>query len=272
MKALLRIALWLAPGACLALFFLYPANAEPTPQTTAVNVTVVTAPPPSITMSEVPAPAPVPTTVHAVLTRGHERLELDLPEDGKVTADTADAIARMMRCPETGRTRRIAAGTLALLADVVARFPGHEIEIVSAVRGEPDRTRDGIKHSKHWDGHAIDLIVRGAKLSDVRDAMWKNHRDIGVGWYPEGGFIHIDYRPDTHDMAWTQPRRNADNQYNPRWSRLARDVDAESAALRANMKVLFDAGAKLAMVMPSLAEALGYRERETRTVHARHNS
>src|SRR5512143_4305377 len=111
MKPLLRIALWLAPGVCLALIFLYPANAEPTPQTTTVSVTVVMPQPPSIAATELPSPAPVPATVHAVLTRGHERLELDLPVDGKVTTDTADAIARMMRCPETGRTRRIAAGT-----------------------------------------------------------------------------------------------------------------------------------------------------------------
>jgi uncharacterized protein YcbK (DUF882 family) len=198
----------------------------------------------------------VPATVHIVLTRGQQRLELDLPVDGKVSAATAKELAVLMRCPVSGRTRRIATGTLALLADVGARFPGHEIEVVSAVRDEPERTRAGIKHSKHWDGHAIDLYVRGAKLSEVRDAMWKNHRDIGVGWYPEGGFIHIDYRPDVHDTAWTQPRLNADNHYNPRWSRVARESRAESAAWRANMKALVDTGATLATLVTSIAEAL----------------
>jgi len=170
---------------------------------------------------EPPAPSE-PATVHVVLIRGPQRLELELPIDGNVSADAADAIARIMRCPTSGRTRRIATGTLALLADVAVRFPGHEIEVVSAVRAEPERSRDGVKHSKHWSGHAIDLKVHGAKLSDVRDAMWKNHHDIGVGWYPVGGFIHIDYRPDIHDTAWTQPKPNADNIYHPRWARVAR--------------------------------------------------
>jgi uncharacterized protein YcbK (DUF882 family) len=156
-----------------------------------------------------------------VLTRGRKRLDLDLPFDGKVSAQTADEIARMMRCPSSGRTRRIASGTLALLADVAARYPDHEIEVVSAVRDEPDRTREGIKHSRHWDGHAIDLIVRGAKQSEVRDEMWKSHRDIGLGWYPAEGFVHLDYRTDG-DIAWTQPRPNADNVYHPRWSEVAR--------------------------------------------------
>ena len=199
---------------------LYPAQVVATPHT-AVSVAAVASP------SIIP---PETETVHTVLTRGPIRLELELPVDGNVSSSTADAIARLMRCQTSGRTRHLARGTLALLADVAARFPGHDIEVISAVRDEPDRTREGIKHSKHWDGHAIDLNVRGAKLSEVRDAMWKNHHDIGVGWYPEGGFIHIDYRPDIHDTAWTQPRRNADNQYNPRWSRVARDAEPATGA------------------------------------------
>lgn len=242
-----KLPLWLMPCVCLPLLLLYPRNAEPTPHTTVVSVAMVGAPPPSLVPERL---ATAPATVHVVLTRGQKRLELELPVDGKVPATTADEIARMMRCPISGRTRRIAPGTLALLADVAVRFPGHEIQVVSAVRDEPDRTRDGVKHSKHWDGHAIDIIVRGAKLSDVRDAMWKNHRDIGVGWYPEGGFIHIDYRPDVHDMAWTQPRRNADNQYNPRWARGPRNSSDDFVAWRATMQLVL--GATLTTLMPSM--------------------
>jgi len=239
-----RLPLGFVACVCVWVLVLYPAPAEPTPQSSAIRVVtvvpppiaaaeppapqssairVVTVVPPPIAAAEPPAPPLAPTTVHIVLTRGPHRLELDLPLDGKVAADDADAIARIMRCPTSGRTRRIATGTLALLADVAVRFPDREIEIVSAVRAEPDRSRDGVKHSKHWDGHAIDLKVHGAKLAEVRDAMWKNHHDIGVGWYPAGGFIHIDYRPDIHDTAWTQLKPNADNIYHPRWAMRARD-------------------------------------------------
>jgi uncharacterized protein YcbK (DUF882 family) len=259
--------LWLVPCVCLPLLLLYPKKAEPTPHVTAVSV-AISAPRPSIAPSEVAAPAPVVATVHVVLTRGQKRLELDLPLDGNVSATTADEIARLMRCARSGRTRRIAAGTLALLADVASRFPGREIEVVSAVRDEPDRTREGIKHSKHWSGHAIDLIVRGAKLTEVRDAMWKNHRDIGVGWYPAGGFIHLDYRPDKHDTAWTQQRPNADNQYNPRWARGARDFSDDRAASRpgddsrANLQRILEASATISALVTSLAKVVGYSEEQ----------
>jgi uncharacterized protein YcbK (DUF882 family) len=251
------LPLWLALCLCLPLLLLYPAQAKPRPRTATVKVAIATAPAPSIADVEVASPVPAPATVHVVLTRGPKRLEIDLPRDGKVSAEIADAIARIMRCRVSGRTRRIAAGTLALLADVAARFPGHEIEIVSAVRAEPDRTREGIKHSKHWSGHAIDIIVRGAKLTDVRDVMWKNHRDIGVGYYPRGGFIHIDHRPDIHDTAWTQQRPNADNQYNPRWSRVARNSSDNPAVWRAKMRRLLETSATLSALVTSIAEVMG---------------
>jgi len=228
-----RVPRWFAPCVCLLLLGSSRANPEPARQASPVRVAVVTAPEPA-RVPEAPPPPPAPSTVHTVLTRGRDRLELELPLDGKVTPADADAIARLMRDPLSGRMRHIATGTLALLADVSARFPEHEIEVVSAVRAEPERTRDGIKHSKHWDGHAIDLSVRGVKLADVRDAMWKNHHDVGVGWYPAEGFIHIDFRPDVHDTAWTQPRYNADYIYNPHWSRVARDPDAQPALARSH--------------------------------------
>lgn len=261
-------AFWLAPCVCLPLLLLFPAKAEPTPHTATATAVAVREATPSIAAPELPAAPRVPATVHVVLTRGHQRLELDLPVDGKVSPDTANAIARLMRCRISGRMRRIASGTLALLADVAARFPGHEIEVVSAVRDEPDRTRQGIKHSKHWDGHAIDLIVRGAKLTEVRDVMWKNHRGIGVGWYPAGGFIHLDYRPDAHDTAWTQSRPNADNQYNPRWARIARehgddhgdDRRDDAPAWRVKMEHLLDS-TTLSTLVPWITEAIGWTVR-----------
>jgi len=212
---------WLAPCVCLLLLGASPANPEPVHQASPVRVAIATEP--THVVAPEPLPPPAPTTVHTVLTRGRDRLELDLPFDGKVSAADADSLARLMSDPFSGRTRHIATGTLALLADISVRFPDHEIEVVSAVRAEPERTREGVKHSKHWDGHAIDLRVVGVKLADVRDAMWKNHHDVGVGWYPAEGFIHVDYRPDVHDTAWTQPRYNADYVYNPHWSRAARD-------------------------------------------------
>ncbi len=231
-----RTCLWLVPCVCLPMLLLYPSTAEPTPHSAAVYSVAVSAATPSREPLEAPAPvaAPAPAPedgpVHVALTRGRKRLELDLPRDGRVAPETARAIARLMRCRVSGRTHRIARGTLALLADVAARYPGHEIEVISAVRADVERARAGIKHSRHWDGHAIDLVVRGVDLTEVRDVMWKNHHHIGVGWYPSSRFIHLDYRPDVNDTAWTQPRRNADNNYHPRWARLARDPGPDASA------------------------------------------
>ena len=149
---------------CLPVLLAFPNSASPTARQQQPEA-VTTQPKTTVAL-----PVAAPTTTHVVLTRGPHRLELDLPLDGNVDATTADAIALIMRDPNSGRTRRIATGTLALLADVAVRFPGHDIQIVSAVRAEPDRSKAGIKHSKHWSGHAIDLIVEGVKLPEVRKA------------------------------------------------------------------------------------------------------
>ncbi|HEU4614117.1 MAG TPA: hypothetical protein VFS15_18610, partial [Kofleriaceae bacterium] len=113
-----RLLLGLAPCVCLPLLLLYPSTAEPTPSTAVISTAAVTMPPPSIEAFELPVPAadPVPAqpeAVHVVLTRGHKRFELDLPMDGNLPADTAKELARFMRCRVSGRTHRIATGTLA---------------------------------------------------------------------------------------------------------------------------------------------------------------
>src|SRR5688500_18266521 len=254
-SSLHRVIRWLAPSCVfLPLLLWWPRDAEPTPRNATTNIATIGAPQ-RIVMTPTPATA---STVHVVLTRGPQRLALDLPLDGKVSPDTADAIAHIMRCRVSGRTRRIASGTLALLADVAVRYPGREIEIVSAVRDEPDRTREGLKHSKHWSGHAIDIIVRDANLAEVRDVMWKSHTGIGVGWYPTGGFIHLDHRPGDHDTAWTQQRPNADNQYHPRWAKIARDPDLAAAVMRAQMRRFVAKSATLSNVVTVIGGILGH--------------
>src|SRR2546428_4850647 len=45
-----------------------------------------------------------PTTVRVALVRARKRLELDLPFDGHVSDEAAEKIARLMRCPISGRT------------------------------------------------------------------------------------------------------------------------------------------------------------------------
>jgi uncharacterized protein YcbK (DUF882 family) len=171
-------------------------------------------------------PKPVHVTLYTV-NEPHETLEIDLPVDGMVTTEQDQELKHFFRFHPNGREKSIAPGELALLADVGQHWPGQVIEIVSGFRTPPY----GVPHSKHFKGHAIDLRVRGVKLTEVRDTMWREHHGIGLGYYPEQGFVHVDDRDGIPEAAWTSAYEGAEYQYHPYWAERARDPERQQKRL-----------------------------------------
>jgi uncharacterized protein YcbK (DUF882 family) len=106
-----------------------------------------------------------------------------------------------------------------MLADVAARYPGKTIEYVSAYRAVDPR------ESRHRQGRAFDFRIPGVPLTELRDYVWTHHTEIGVGWYPQSNFIHMDHRPGDKDYAWTQI--GATEHGNPYWATKARRTEPE---------------------------------------------
>jgi uncharacterized protein YcbK (DUF882 family) len=139
-----------------------------------------------------------------------------MPVDGVLDPAAAETAARFFRCKRSDRTKMINRGTLALLTDVAAEFPGKTIEVVSAYRNYAGESLT----SPHRAGRAIDFRVKGVSGAAVRDYMWRNYGEVGVGWYPHDEFVHVDHRPGDDDMSWTE--RGGVNQYHPSWAAAAR--------------------------------------------------
>lgn len=137
--------------------------------------------------------------------------------DGTVDAATRDELEALFRCKRTKREHAIDRGLLVMLADVAARYPGKTIEYVSAFRAKDPRT------SRHRQGRAFDFRIPGVPLTEVRDYVWTHHTEVGVGWYPNSGFIHMDHRPGDKDYAWTEI--NGNEYGNPAWAAKARRAD-----------------------------------------------
>jgi uncharacterized protein YcbK (DUF882 family) len=154
-----------------------------------------------------------------------EELVVTIGRDGSTDAATAELLAQMFRCRRSGRTRHMDPGVLALLAEIGARWPGHAVEFVSAYRSPPY----GVPHSRHFKGKAIDLRVAGVPLSEVRDTLWGQRRGIGVGFYMEQKFLHVDSRLPSEDSAWTSRHEGSAYRYNPGWSVSARARHPEQA-------------------------------------------
>lgn len=185
------------------------------------------------------APVPIPADAIATLFAGHtvapvsvslydendhQKGTVAIWRDGSTDEATAVELKRLFRCRRTHREHTIAPGTLAMLADVAEHYPGKVIEYVSAYRA----TRDESATSPHRHGTAVDFRIRGVQLRTIRDYLWRSYTGIGVGWYPEGQYIHIDSRPKLHDTSWTFVKGS--NRYDPYWATLARRDEPPAAA------------------------------------------
>ena len=146
--------------------------------------------------------------------------------DGTMDEATAAGVKRLFRCRQTHRERPIARRTLAMLADLAEKYEPRPIEFVSGYRVQ----RGESPTSPHRDARAIDFRIRGVKLTDVRDYLWRRYTEVGIGWYPSEEFIHMDSRPGLHDTAWTF--LGGDNHYHPYWAERARRPVIELSAPR----------------------------------------
>jgi uncharacterized protein YcbK (DUF882 family) len=120
------------------------------------------------------------------------------------------------------RASLIDPGVLVLLADVAEHWPGRVIEIISGFRAPPF----GVPHSRHFIGHAIDLRVRGVPTPEVRDYVWREHKAVGVGYYARENFVHVDSRTLDREIAWSGREESSILDYNPSWSKRARQAPA----------------------------------------------
>lgn len=146
-----------------------------------------------------------------------ETYQVTIARDGTVDAETRETLEHAFRCRRSEREHGIDRGLLAMIADISEHFDGRTIEYVSAYRGH----RDERKSSPHRAGIAIDFRIKGVKLREVRDYAWANFEEVGVGWYPNREFVHVDHRAGKDDIAWTEKRGR--NHYHPSWSKRVRE-------------------------------------------------
>jgi LysM repeat protein len=84
---------------------------------------------------------------------------------------------------------RIDPRLIRLLAQVSDAFGGREVRVVSGYR-----TQSWVNASKHKDGRALDFSILGVPNEALRDYL-RTLPDVGVGYYPNSSFVHLDVRP-----------------------------------------------------------------------------
>jgi uncharacterized protein YcbK (DUF882 family) len=127
------------------------------------------------------------------LVRGSETLEVRvLDKKQHLLGATLPQFARFLRA-KSGADHPIDARLVTLLATVSDHFGGRELNVVSGFR--PYSRGQHARHSNHNEGRAIDFSIKGVANETVRD-FCRTFRNVGVGYYPNSLFVHLDVRDE----------------------------------------------------------------------------
>lgn len=108
-------------------------------------------------------------------------------KNGKMSAAARAGIARVLGT--SGARPEADQRLIRLLVQVSDRFGGRPIRIVSGYR-----TTSFFEDSKHKLSRAVDFSIPGVPNEALRDYL-RTLSNVGVGYYPNSSFVHLDVRP-----------------------------------------------------------------------------
>ena len=121
-----------------------------------------------------------------------ETLRLRLADErGKPVRGLQGQMNRFLRCHYTNKQHAMNPRLTRLLYEIGQHYAGRRIEVVSGYR-HPKFAKN--PHSPHKQGLACDMRVTGVKNTELRDFFRQRFKSVGVGYYPNSSFVHLDVR------------------------------------------------------------------------------
>ncbi len=115
-------------------------------------------------------------------------------KQGKLTPAGKKGVERVLASWRTGQHEHINDRLIRLLTKVSDHFGGRPIRVVSGYR--PYVSTQYTAHSQHNSGHAVDFSIPGVSNRELRDYC-RTLPNVGVGYYPNSSFVHLDARETT---------------------------------------------------------------------------
>jgi uncharacterized protein YcbK (DUF882 family) len=135
-----------------------------------------------------------PRVVELYQVNTREVLPLRFADDrGRSIKGLQRRVDQFFRCHHTGTRGRMSPRLVRLLFETGRHWPGRRVEVVSGYR-HPTVAKN--PHSPHMKGLACDFRVVGVKNVELRDYLRRVFPHIGVGYYPNSSFVHLDVRRD----------------------------------------------------------------------------
>lgn len=145
---------------------------------------------------------------------------------GKASPAAMKQMEKLLRSAG-GQSKPINPRLLALVTIVSDHFGGRKIEVISGFR--PYSPSQHTAHSNHNIGSAMDFRVVGVPNEVVRDYC-KTLHNVGVGYYPNSTFVHLDTRASS--AYWIDYSRPGET---PRYSDANSDPDEGTSDVGADV-------------------------------------
>jgi uncharacterized protein YcbK (DUF882 family) len=147
-------------------------------------------PRPSTTVKTIRPPRNPPIELFQINTKETLRLRF-ADERGHPIQGWQKRFQYFMRCHHTNTQHRMDPRLPHLLYQTGRHFPGHRLEVISGYRN-PKVARN--PRSPHKQGLACDFRVAGVSNATLRDYLRRTFNRVGVGFYPNSFFVHLDVR------------------------------------------------------------------------------
>ncbi len=136
-----------------------------------------------------PVPPPIITLEHLST---HHSLELQPSPGGSFSRRKMQEVSSFLRCHHTGKRHSMNERLVDILYKTARHYHNAKLFIVAGYRAPKIAKQKGNPRSPHKRGVAADFQVAGASIESVRDYLRSTYHHIGVGFYPNSGFIHVD--------------------------------------------------------------------------------
>lgn len=139
-----------------------------------------------------------------------ETLKLRIADDrGRPVRGLDKRVRHFLRCHYTNTEHAMDPRLVRLLYETGRYFGGRRVEVVSGYR-HPTVARN--PKSPHMRGLACDFRVVGVSNVELRDHLRRTYEHVGVGYYPNSSFVHLDVRgsgPSAFWIDYSRPKEDA---------------------------------------------------------------
>lgn len=138
--------------------------------------------------------------------------------DGSFDDGALSKLDHSFRCKRTKESRAVDPRLYEMLSRIQDHFGGEMIHLVSGFRFQRN------EGSRHYHASAMDIRIPGVNLRQLREfAESLDGGGMGIGIYPNSGFVHVDFRaPGEPSYRWvdrTGPGEGKDKRRSRRWAR-----------------------------------------------------